>query len=378
MTTYSEPILLRGDMIASVSWVGQQGNPSDDNFSMVLNGTQALGESSDLYRLVWFQNVNNGATSFGNGQFWRLESYNPDADPDGDPNTGDEGWTMVPGMNYLTPKHDLVAGLGAGDDYVVFSGGGGFLIYDMNGGISTDSTTLTYAGSTEQGDWAVGNNNGEFDFSDSYAAAVCFGSGTLIDTPTGPRAVETLSPGDLVTTRDHGASEVLWRSVRTLSGEELAQHPNLRPVRIKAGALGPNRPNRDLIVSPQHRVLVASHIARRMVGSEEVLVPAIRLTGLPGITQVRAERGVTYHHFLCSQHEVVFAEGLPAESFYPGPQALKTISPVAREELFTLFPELTQRLPGQKLRSAHPIMAGRSARTLLERHKRNQKALMAA
>ncbi|MEJ1997925.1 MAG: Hint domain-containing protein [Maritimibacter sp.] len=382
MAGYTDPILLSGDMIATLTGSPyNQGNPGDPNFGMVLPGVQALGSSGDLYRLVWFQNLNSSAATFANGQYWRLESYSPDADPDGDPTTSNDGWSAVDGMNYLTPKNDLVAGLGAGDEYIVFSAGGTNLLYNINGGLPATPTTLTYSGVNEQGDPTVGNNNGEMDFSDSYQAAqgvVCFAAGTLIDTPTGPRPVEDLAPGDLVITRRNGAVPVLWRSVRALSGANLAAQPKLRPVRIKAGALGPNRPSRDLIVSPQHRMLVSSDIARRLVGSDEVLIPAIRLTRLPGITQVRAERGVKYHHFLCAQHEVVFAAGVPAETFYPGKQALKTISKAARDELFALFPDLAQYIPGLTVRPAHPIVAGRIARDILAKHRRHNTALLAA
>lgn len=92
----------------------------------------------------------------------------------------------------------------------------------------------------------------------------CFVAGTLIETPVGWRAVEELAPGDLVITRDNGHQPVRWVGSVRLSGSSLARHSRLRPIRIRAGALGPATPARDLLVSPQHRVLVRSNIAMRM------------------------------------------------------------------------------------------------------------------
>ena len=102
----------------------------------------------------------------------------------------------------------------------------------------------------------------------------CFTSGTQIETPNGPRAVETLSVGDEVLTLDHGPQHIRWIGTRHLSRDDLIAKHKLLPVRIKAGALGNGLPHRDLLVSPQHRMLVRSAIAVRMFDAKEVLVPA--------------------------------------------------------------------------------------------------------
>jgi hypothetical protein len=92
-------------------------------------------------------------------------------------------------------------------------------------------------------------------------------------------------------------------------------------VRITAGALGQGLPTRDLVVSRQHRVLVASRIAQRICGAEEVLVPAICLVGLPGIDIDRDLPEITYHHMILDDHQVILANGAPAETLYTGPMA---------------------------------------------------------
>ncbi|HMO70495.1 MAG TPA: Hint domain-containing protein [Paracoccaceae bacterium] len=204
----------------------------------------------------------------------------------------------------------------------------------------------------------------------------CFAAGTMITTPTGERAVETLAPGDLVLTLDHGAQSVRWIGRRHLPGSALVAQPHLAPVRIAAGALGLDLPVRDMKVSPQHRVMVRSRIAERMFETEEVLVAAKHLVGLPGITQEPAAAGVTYVHFLCDRHEVVFAEGARVESLYAGPMALRALGPAA-EEILAIFPELRE-FGGTGLHPVRPLVRGRQGRHLAERHVRNAVALQSA
>lgn len=376
--TYTEPIYVTGDMLASLT--GQptnSGNPGDPNFGMVLPGVDALGTSDTLYRLTWTGNKNDAATNFSNGQFWKLEVYNPSIDNDGDPTTGGAGWSTVQGYNHLTPKNDLVAGLGGGDDYIVFEMNGHYLLLDINGGLPSSPTTLTYYGADENGDLAIGDNDCQLDFNDAYNALnpVCFCAGTLIETEAGPRPIETLQAGDRVRTLDHGMQELRWIGRRTLSPEALRVTPNLRPIRIARDALGRGQPAQDLSVSPQHRILIRSTIAERMNGAREVLIAAKHLVGLPGIAMVPEVAPVTYLHMLFDGHEVIFANGAAAESLYTGAQALRSLGRAARDEIFALFPELAR--PGHQPTAARPLPSGRFGRKLGERHLKNGKPLVA-
>lgn len=376
--TYTEPIYVTGDMLASLT--GQptnSGNPGDANFGMVLPGVDALGTSDTLYRLTWTGNKNDTATNFANGQFWKLEIYNPSIDNDGDPTTGGAGWSTVQGYNHLTPKNDLVAGLGGGDDYIVFEMNGHFLLLDINGGLPTTPTTLIYYGSGENGDLAIGDNDGQLDFNDAYNSlnSVCFCAGTLIETEAGPRPIETLRPGTRIRTLDHGLQELRWIGQRSLSPEALRIAPQLRPIRIARDALGRGQPARDLSVSPQHRILIRSAIAERMNGAREVLIAAKHLVGMPGIAVVSDPAPVTYLHLLFDRHEVVFANGAAAESLYTGAQALRSLGRAAQAEIFTLFPEL--RRPDHLPEAARPFTSGRIGRQLGARHLKNGKPLVA-
>jgi hypothetical protein len=141
---------------------------------------------------------------------------------------------------------------------------------------------------------------------------VCFTPGAMILTPEGERPVESLRAGDLVITRDRGARPVVWAGAETVDGTGDAA-----PVLIRAGTLG-NR--RDLLVSPQHRMVVRGWRAELFAGLPEVMVAAVHLVN--GRTVVRRPCAeVTYVHFMCDRHEIVFAEGAETESLDPLGQA---------------------------------------------------------
>lgn len=167
-------------------------------------------------------------------------------------------------------------------------------------------------------------------------AVVCFCDGTLIDTPDGPRAIETLRRGDLVLTLDHGAQPIRWIGATALDQIDLKLGPKRSPVRIRAGALGGGLPLRDLMVSRQHRILFRNEGTAERFGASEVLIPAIKLVGRPGIEIVENLKEVRYWHLLFNQHELVFSEGALTESLHTGPEAKKSLSRDAREELIAL------------------------------------------
>ncbi|MFV0292119.1 MAG: Hint domain-containing protein [Paracoccus sp. (in: a-proteobacteria)] len=211
-----------------------------------------------------------------------------------------------------------------------------------------------------------------------YLTPSCFTTGTLIETASGPQAVETLVAGDLVMTRDRGLRPVSWAGGRHLSARHLDIAPNFRPIHIHAGALGIGQPSHDLVVSPQHRILVRSQIAKRLTGSGEALVPAKHLCGMPGIGVTQPDNGIGYHHILFDQHELVLSNGCWTESLYTGAQALKSVGPAARREIRALFPELFHKDSECNWNSARPLLSGRDAKELTRRHLKNTKPLVLA
>ncbi|SFA54555.1 Hint domain-containing protein [Paracoccus halophilus] len=212
----------------------------------------------------------------------------------------------------------------------------------------------------------------------AYAQPRCFVAGTLIETAKGPVAVQDLKPGDLVRTRENGFKPVIWIESQKLDAALLAAMPHLCPIRIRAGAMGRDLPQRDLLVSPQHRMVVRNAIVARMFDQSEVLVAAKHLQHLDGIETVLPEEGVEYFHFLLDQHEVVYAEGAESETLYTGPESLKSLDPDARREVLALFPQLAvldhDALPAR----AGYFAEGRRARRMAERAARNSVALLAS
>lgn len=109
--------------------------------------------------------------------------------------------------------------------------------------------------------------------------------------------------------------------------------PRLRPIRIRAGALGQGALAQDLVVSPQRRIVVRSTIARRMFGTAEVLVAAKQLVLVDGIDVAEDLAKVEYFHLLVDQHKVVVSSGAEPEALFTGAQALRLVGPAARKEI---------------------------------------------
>ena len=190
--------------------------------------------------------------------------------------------------------------------------------------------------------------NGDGDFTDPgetgdgnfNATPVCFTPGTLIATPDGDRLVEDLAVGDLVETADAGPQMIRWigRTDHCFPGTD-EKHT---PIQIKPGALGAGLPRRDLVVSPQHRMLMAGPLVERLFGYAQVLALAKGLTQLPGVRVMKGKRQVTYVSILLDRHQILIAENALTESFYPGPTALRMLSPRHRAEVQTIFPRLAE------------------------------------
>jgi collagen type I/II/III/V/XI/XXIV/XXVII alpha len=135
------------------------------------------------------------------------------------------------------------------------------------------------------------------------AQIACFAEGTLIETKSGPRRVETIVEGDELVTLLGGPGRVVWVGSRRVDCERHPRPETVWPVLVKAGACGENVPMRDLFVSPDHAIYL-----------DGVLVPARLLINGSTVRQVEVPR-VAYHHVELERHDVVLAEGLPAETY---------------------------------------------------------------
>ena len=212
-------------------------------------------------------------------------------------------------------------------------------------------------------------------FSEIENLITCFTPGSMIRSEQGQVAVENLGVGDLIETQDHGLQAIRWIGCRKLDAIDLRLHPKLRPIRISAGALATGLPKQDLVLSPQHRVLVRSKITDRICGEAEVLIPVKKLLGIDGIDIVADQEAVTYFHLLFDQHEIVFANDAPTDSLFLGAQSLKSLSPEMLDEINTLFPEIFasgfEQTPARTILQKNNLIEN-----LVRRHSVNAQALL--
>lgn len=172
---------------------------------------------------------------------------------------------------------------------------------------------------------------------------ICFTPETRLATPEGQRPVGDLAPGDRVLTRDNGPQEILWMGRRRMTGARLYAMPHLRPIRLRAGALGEGQPDGDLLVSPEHRMLLRGPAARALFSEDEVLATAADLVNDRSILVDHDLREVTYVHLLFERHEILWANGIESESFHPANAALETIEEGQRAGLLALLPFAADR-----------------------------------
>ena len=136
----------------------------------------------------------------------------------------------------------------------------------------------------------------------SSLAVTCFVAGTRVSTATGIIAVEQLRVGDAVRTLG-GMRPIVWTGHRHIDCERHPAPKGVWPVEIVAHAFGEGQPGRDLRYVPDHAVFV-----------DGVLIPLKYLINGVTIVQVPVSE-VAYHHIELHRHGIVFAEGLPVESY---------------------------------------------------------------
>lgn len=207
------------------------------------------------------------------------------------------------------------------------------------------------------------NQTGPLTFRNIETVMPCFTPGALIATPRGEVLVESLRAGDKVVTRDNGIQVIRRVGERALSGQELRLYSHLQPIFIKRGALGNGLPEQDMMVSPNHRMLVSSDRTQLYFDEHEVLVAAKHLVGSQGVHAVEAI-SVTYLHFMFDRNEVVLANGAWTESFQPADVTLKGLGNAQRNEIFELFPELKPTTGVEVLNAARHMAEQNEARLL--------------
>jgi hypothetical protein len=198
-----------------------------------------------------------------------------------------------------------IAGLGAGDT-IDLPG----LPFQAGATATVFGTTLEIASNGVTVDLNVtGLADGRSYFTTEDAGAgtelvACFVAGTRIATPAGAVAVEALRIGDRVITHGGAAKPVIWIGRRHYSAATVRRNPQLHPVLIATGALEDGVPDRDLRLSATHALYL-----------DGALVPAAALVNGKSILRDHAGAAISYFHIELDGHDIIFAEGLPVESF---------------------------------------------------------------
>ncbi|MGC1497994.1 MAG: Hint domain-containing protein [Sulfitobacter sp.] len=268
---------------------------------------------------------------------------------------GNDSLSGGEGLDTLTSGggNDSATG-GQGSDVFNFTSGGNHTIIGGEDADGTDVDVLDLTGldrslytvtpgAPEAGTIQFFNADGNLVSTTTYSEIeeiiICFTPGTRIATKRGEVPVQQLKVDDQVVTRDNGVQPLRWVGRRNLHRADLAKMPAYFPIMIRADALGKGMPQRDMMVSPNHRMLISSELAEVMFGEREVLVAAKHLTGLDGV-EILPTPKVSYIHLLFDNHEVILADGCWTESFQPGEHSMAGIQSEQRQEIVTLFPEL--------------------------------------
>jgi hypothetical protein len=132
-----------------------------------------------------------------------------------------------------------------------------------------------------------------------------FLAGTRITTTFGALPIEALRVPDPIRTTAGPARRLRWIGKIRLDSDFLFRHPEAQPIRIKANALGPERPERDLLVSPgQVFELVATDLPRHHMAAGSI-------RGHKDVFRA-PQTALTYYVLEFDAPATVYVEGVPA------------------------------------------------------------------
>lgn len=184
---------------------------------------------------------------------------------------------------------------------------------------------------------------------------VCFTQGCNILTAFGDLPIQNLRVGDLVHTADNGLQPIRWIGEREVTQTRINLAPHLRPVVIRRDTFGPGLPISDMRISQKHRMVLETDEILQVYGTSGILAPAAILVNDGNIQLDPAAKDTRYIHLLFDDHQIIFADGIPTESFYPCPSSLMSLTPEDRRLVFSLMPHL----------ESHPLSYGPCARPVL-------------
>ena len=173
-----------------------------------------------------------------------------------------------------------------------------------------------------------------------FTGGIC--EGANLRTPCGMRRIEIVRPGDLIVTRSGlQPVQMVWK--RRVTREQMRLCPDLTPIRLRPRAIGPMMPQRDLLVAPDHRLLIPVFRLAGMPDNVCVLAEARKIAGTSdAIFADNTMESVTFYQLVFDRHQVLAANGLPVESFLPDAAAIDALGGEMRDALEERYPELRE------------------------------------
>ena len=164
-----------------------------------------------------------------------------------------------------------------------------------------------------------------------FTGGIC--EGANLRTPCGMRRIEIVRPGDLIVTRSGlQPVQMVWK--RRVTREQM---------RLRPRAIGPMMPQRDLLVAPDHRLLIPGFRLAGMPDNVCVLAEARKIAGTSdAIFADNTMESVTFYQLVFDRHQVLAANGLPVESFLPDAAAIDALGGEMRDALEERYPELRE------------------------------------
>ena len=337
------------------------GNTSEEFIEVALpTGTDPSGYGVEIYdhsgSLIWSFPLGTSTQTISGYDVYVVNAGTPLFDDgEGDPT----------GNLYPDDGIALVDGDGNVDQFVSYWGN---TVTGTEGAVS--GLTSTDVGTAGAGETLQSDDRGASYYAQSSTNSgtipACYAPGSLIATPDGMRPVEQLFAGDHVLGVEGKVHTVRW----IWAGQEPLDdlETDKKPVLIRASALGADLPAQDLIVSGQHRIVVGAFGQLEDIFDRPLMVPAKALTHHPGVRFMAGKRSIIWHHFLCDEHCVVFANGVASETLLLGSAI---VQPMSRCQLAELSQALRRTITSHTIDTpVLPCMTVGAARTVLKGRKK--------
>ncbi len=183
------------------------------------------------------------------------------------------------------------------------------------------------------------------------AAFGALSGNTVLDATSGPIAIENLQPGDRLRTQSGPTAEVIWIGTTTFVPADMCRRLSL--VRVMADTFGPSQPESFVTLGPAARI--TRPLRSGQSEREQLLTPAQHFVDGMDVISITPPTPIRLYHLCLSQHAVIFANGLPVETYHPGGDALTGLSTPEKLQFLSMFPRV------HDLRDFGPLVMGRAS-----------------